>query len=216
MSHWEKPMHITYLFDPLCGWCYGAGPAMDHLSDLPDVRLELAPSGLFIGDDRRMEPGMAQYILEADARIARMTGQVFSDAYRADVLGEAGGVMDSGAATLGVLAAGLEDRAQELPALKAIQQVRYIGGRNNSYAEIVADALADAGFQQAAQAVRQPDQTLLDALRVRVTEARRAMARFGIRGVPALLAGQGADQKVLPSGILFGDRAALQEEIRAA
>ena len=209
-------MHLTYLFDPLCGWCYGAGPAIDDLANLPDVTFELAPCGLFMGDGRRMEPGLAQYILEADARIARMTGQVFSDAYRANVLGEADGVIDSGAATLGVLAAGLEDRAQELPALKAIQQVRYVGGRNNSYAEIVADALAEAGFQQAAQAVRQPDQALLDALRNRVTESRKAMARFGIRGVPALLAGQGADQKPLPSGILFGDRAALLAEIRAA
>ena len=209
-------MHVTYLFDPLCGWCYGAGPAIDHLASLPDVTLELAPSGLFIGDGRRMDHALAQYILEADARIARMTGQDFSDAYRAQVLGEMGGVIDSGAATLGVLAAGLLDKAQELPALKAIQRVRYSGGRNNSYTEIVADALEEGGFQQAAKAMREPDASLLDAFQTRVTAARRDMARFGLRGVPALLAGEGADQRPLPSGILFGDRAALLEQIQAA
>ncbi|RUZ44799.1 DsbA family protein, partial [Mesorhizobium sp. M7A.F.Ca.CA.004.05.2.1] len=23
---------VTYLFDPLCGWCYGATPMLDRLS----------------------------------------------------------------------------------------------------------------------------------------------------------------------------------------
>ena len=34
--------HITYLFDPLCGWCYGAAPAVQRLAKDPSVSLALA------------------------------------------------------------------------------------------------------------------------------------------------------------------------------
>ena len=36
-------MRVTYLFDPLCGWCYGAGPALERLGQLGDVTLEHMP-----------------------------------------------------------------------------------------------------------------------------------------------------------------------------
>ena len=45
-------MRVTYLFDPLCGWCYGAGPALERLAQLDDVTLELMPTGLFAGEGR--------------------------------------------------------------------------------------------------------------------------------------------------------------------
>ncbi|GAB3442049.1 hypothetical protein [Insolitispirillum peregrinum] len=46
-------MHITYLFDPLCGWFYGAGPALERLAARDDVTLDLAPTGLFADDGAR-------------------------------------------------------------------------------------------------------------------------------------------------------------------
>ncbi|TIX61245.1 MAG: DsbA family protein, partial [Mesorhizobium sp.] len=39
---------LTYLFDPLCGWCYGATPMLDRL-EKSGVVLELLPTGLFSG-----------------------------------------------------------------------------------------------------------------------------------------------------------------------
>src|SRR5690242_9054966 len=46
-------MGITYLFDPLCGWCYGACPVLDRLALLGDATLELMPTGLFAGEGAR-------------------------------------------------------------------------------------------------------------------------------------------------------------------
>jgi protein-disulfide isomerase-like protein with CxxC motif len=40
---------LTYLFDPLCGWCYGASPTVQSLGKRDDLRFELAPTGLFSG-----------------------------------------------------------------------------------------------------------------------------------------------------------------------
>jgi putative protein-disulfide isomerase len=36
---------VTYLFDPLCGWCYGASPTIQRLALQGDIRLELATLG---------------------------------------------------------------------------------------------------------------------------------------------------------------------------
>src|SRR2546423_699122 len=100
----EPDMRVTYLFDPLCGWCYGAAPALGGLAQLDGVSLELMPTGLFAGGGARaMDAQFAAYAWQNDQRIARLTGQPFSDAYRTEVLGKPG-MFDSAPATLGVIA----------------------------------------------------------------------------------------------------------------
>ena len=71
-------MRIIYLFDPLCGWCYGAGPALEKLAQLDGVTVDLAPTGLFAGGaSRPMDKHFAAYAWQNDQRIARLTGQPF-------------------------------------------------------------------------------------------------------------------------------------------
>ncbi|GAB2835940.1 hypothetical protein GCM10027276_43070 [Comamonas piscis] len=53
---------LYYLFDPLCGWCYGAGPVLDLLSQRGGEHLQLLPSGLFAGEGARpMDGAFAAY-----------------------------------------------------------------------------------------------------------------------------------------------------------
>ncbi|WP_353611301.1 hypothetical protein [Paracidovorax avenae] len=69
-----KTLH--YLFDPLCGWCYGAGGTVAELAALPGVALRLLPSGLFSGEGARpMSADFADYAWSNDQRIERLTGQ---------------------------------------------------------------------------------------------------------------------------------------------
>jgi len=63
---------LTYLFDPLCGWCYGASPMLHKLSQQENVTLELAPTGLFSGNRGRiMDPAFASYAWSNDVRIEK-------------------------------------------------------------------------------------------------------------------------------------------------
>lgn len=101
-------MHVTYLFDPLCGWCYGASLALEKLAGLDDLTIELAPTGLFAGEGARpMDERFAAYAWQNDQRIGRLTGQVFSQLYRDRVLGNIGSMFDSAPTTLGIVAVGL-------------------------------------------------------------------------------------------------------------
>ncbi|MGO7383277.1 DsbA family protein [Rhizobium ruizarguesonis] len=210
-------MHLTYLYDPLCGWCYGAAPALDKMAKLDNLTVELAPTGLFAGEGARpLDERFAAYAWHNDQRINRFTGQVFSHLYRDQVLAGADGMFDSAPATLGIIAVGLRQLDSEREALKALQIARYIDGRNTSEIAVVADVLDQAGFSDAAARFRAPDEALLDIYRNRIGKSRQLMAAFRMDGVPALLVSDGDKRRVLRSDALFGGFDRLAAELQAA
>ncbi len=78
---------LTYLMDPFCGWCYGASPALQALRAEPGIQITIAPTGLFAGDGSRpMNAEFARFAWTNDQRIASLTGQRFTEAYRTQLL----------------------------------------------------------------------------------------------------------------------------------
>ncbi|WP_165784512.1 DsbA family protein [Zhengella mangrovi] len=210
-------MHLTYLFDPLCGWCYGAGPAIETLMQQDDITVTALPSGLFAGSGAfPMNAGFAAHAWQADQRIAQLTGQQFSEAYRRQVLESGAGKVDSGPATLALSAVHLTAPEREFEALKAIQSARYVDGRDNGDPAVIASVLAEAGLDAAAARFAEPDDELREVNRSRIEEAQTEMHRFGARGVPTLIAGTGADARVVNSSALYGGADELIAGLRAA
>ncbi|MGY8637026.1 DsbA family protein [Bradyrhizobium sp. 14AA] len=210
-------MQITYLFDPLCGWCYGASPVLEQLAALDDATLVLAPTGLFAGPAARtMDQHFAAHAWQNDQRIARLTGLPFSEAYRSGILGKTGSMFDSAAATLGIVAVGLTAPARQLEALKLLQCARYVDGHDNSSLQVVADVLEGAQLADAGRRVRAPDEALIVAYQARIAAARADMMRFGANGVPALVVGDGAGRRLLDGSMLFGRFDLLAAQLRAA
>ena len=203
---------LTYLFDPLCGWCYGAAPALRALVEAGHA-VTLAPTGLFAAPGRAMDPEFAAYAWGADQRIAAMTGQEFSGRYRADVLGRPGAPFDSTPATLALTAVWLGDPAREAEALGAIQRARYVDGQDICDASVLATLWRGLGLPEAAERAAAPDASLRTAAAGRVRAAQALMARHGLSGVPALLAGT---RHPLPNGLLFGARPALLAAVAAS
>ncbi|MGJ4929869.1 DsbA family protein [Bradyrhizobium sp. HKCCYLS2038] len=196
-------MRLTYLFDPLCGWCYGARPALDKLAELDDVTLELLPTGLFADRGARMmDAQFASYAWRNDQRIAELTGQRFSDDYRTRILG-AGGPFDSTAASFGLTAVHVTDPAREMTALKELQLARYVLGQDIVSVTGVSELLQSMGLGDAAARLLSKDQEVVETHRRRVQVAQTLMRRHGLTGVPALLAGDGPTQKPLRGNGLF-------------
>jgi putative protein-disulfide isomerase len=210
-------MQVTYLFDPLCGWCYGASAALQQIAALPHIDLKLAPTGLFSGTGARpLDSHFASFAWQNDQRIARVSGQIFSETYKKQILDTVDGMFDSGPATLGLVAVGLSEMSGEIVALKALQHARYVNGQNTSELTVVAEVLSDAGFKLAAKKLESPDEELLTALQTRVQAAQAEMTRFGIHGVPALIIGESHNRRVLSTSALFGNFDLLAEQLRAA
>ena len=207
-------MRVSYLFDPLCGWCYGAGPALERLGQLDDVTLELMPTGLFAGEGARpMDAQFAAYAWQNDERIARLTGQPFSEIYRSRVLGHAGGMFDSAPATLGLIAVRVTEPVREREALKALHRARYVDGEDIASLAGAGEILRSIDLLAAAERLRAE---LKQTYRRRIEAARSEMQRFGISGVPALLVGDGAERHLLQGNLLFGRFDLLVSQLQAA
>lgn len=214
----SQSLRLTYLFDPLCGWCYGAAPAMAALAGATDVTLDLLPTGLFSGAGARpMDHGFAAYAWANDQRIARLTRQVFSDLYRRDVLADRTQMFDSGPATLALTATRESGVANELAALKATQIARYVDGRDITNLAVLADILGQLGLEEAAARVAAPDAALIALTRSRTATGSAMLRSVHANGVPTLvLENPDGSRSLVPSAALYANPETLVTRLKAA
>ncbi|KQQ34834.1 protein-disulfide isomerase [Rhizobium sp. Leaf306] len=199
-------VHITYLFDPLCGWCYGASGIKRELSSRPEIAVEMTPTGLFSGRGaRQLDAQFAAFAWSNDLRIAALTGRTFTEEYREQVLCKHGGMLDSVPATLALTAVSLTAPETELDALRLIQEARYIRGLDVTENLVLIDTLKNAGFGAAAALLRASDEGLLEANHRRLVSARALKDQFRVDGVPALIVDDGEIRRPLGASGLFGD-----------
>ena len=211
------PKTLHYVFDPLCGWCYGAGAALGAVVDARVIQLRLWPSGLFSGDGARaMDDAFAAYAWSNDQRIERLTRQRFSERYRSEVLSDRRQVFDSGPASVALTAVTQWQPERELEALEAIQRARYVEGRDVTRQDTLAAILEGLGLRQAALRLTQPDASLLDAHRERVAEAQSMLRQFGARGVPTLIVEREGGRQLFQSNAIFSDPQAFVDQLTAA
>ena len=206
--------HITYLFDPLCGWCYGASGALEQLAAQPDLSINLLATGLFAGENARpMDDQFASFAWSNDQRISSLSGQPFSDTYRHNILGNRTRLFDSGPATLALAAIALAASGQELKVLKAIQNARYVEGRDITDITVLSDILRGLGLKEVADGLATPSDTVLKAYRKQIENAQTQMYRLGVKGVPTLLVGSGAKRQAIGTDKLFGNMKALKKAL---
>ena len=210
------PTTVTYLFDPLCGWCYGASPVIQQLGQQANIQLELAPSGLFAGGGRTMDAAFADYAWSNDQRIAKLTGQRFTEDYRQKVLDRLGSRFDSAATTLALTAVSLSEPQRELEALNALQEARYVQGLDTCDVSVVAKLLRDLGLAVAADRLVAGDAELLAANTARIQKARGLMQTFGAQGVPALVVTDGQGSRMLSGNALYGNFEDLLSQVPVA
>ncbi|MGL4207650.1 MAG: DsbA family protein, partial [Aeromonadaceae bacterium] len=73
-----QPTRLHYIYDPLCGWCYGAAPLLQAANQLADLEIELHAGGLWLGSRRQtMGTALRDYVRPHDERIQALTGQHF-------------------------------------------------------------------------------------------------------------------------------------------
>lgn len=207
---------LIYLFDPLCGWCYGAGPVLERLARDGAV-IEALPTGLFSGSGARpMNADFAAYAWSNDQRIERLTGQPFSATYREKVLGARNGLFDSTAATLAVSAAGQADASLRLRALGAIQRARYVEGLDITDVAVLAGILKASGLADAADSLERADDALVRATGDLVARGKGLFHAMNANGVPALVLVRGERQQLLDASALFSSYDNLTAHLRAA
>ena len=195
---------VTYLFDPLCGWCYGASPSIQRLALQANIGLELASTGLFAGGGGVMDAAFADYAWSNDLRTQKLTGQRFSEGYRAQVLRQHGNRFDSSATTLALTAVAMTASEREMSTLKSLQEARYLQGLDTSDMAVVKQLLRGMGHDAAADLLSAGAPTLLATNAARIQKAQNLMRELGVQGVPTVLVTDEKGKRLLPGNMLYG------------
>ncbi|GAB3258576.1 hypothetical protein [Chitinimonas naiadis] len=198
-------LQLTLLFDPLCGWCYGAHPALTAVDAALAPDWTLLPTGLF-AHPQAMTAERARFFWQNDRRIASLTGQIFSPAYRSQILDDLNEPFDASLATLAWQWITHDKTELGLTALQGLQALRYEHGLHYRIDTLTRFA---TGFGLEAERFRQqlasgPTPPLL-AVR---QQALALMQQHRLQGVPALLVRHG-DAMLPVDGRLLYDPSAL-------
>lgn len=199
-------MTFTYLFDPLCGWCYAAAPAIKALREASLGNIAMAPVGLFYKAHPTSE--IAEHAKTNDLRIQSLSGQAFSDAYFDDVLQKPDGVFSSRALTQASIF--LESQKLGLAGqfLHETQLRRYVDGVDTSevpaIVSIATEVAAEQGVSIDANMLEhalQNDSPLQQQADQMVQQASQLLSRLpGSGGVPQLIMTNDEGQNYIFSG----------------
>lgn len=175
------PSALHYIHDPLCGWCYAAGPMVAAVAKL-GISVVLHGGGLW-SEPTRIAQDKRAYIREADARIAAMTGVPFGRSYLDGLLMDPDMTLWSAPVTAATMAAGAVEPGADLRMLRAIQQAHYVDGRRVVETEVLVElagaiGLLPAVFGDALQAASPS---------AHITATRQLMQGSGLSGFPGFL-----------------------------
>ncbi|WP_283189643.1 DsbA family protein [Pseudomonas sp. PMCC200344] len=171
-------MILHYIYDPLCGWCYGAKPLVQAAQAVLPVIAH--GGGMMTGATRQtVSPQLRNYVMPHDRRIAEYTGQPFGEAYFEGLLRDETAVFDSAPPIAAVLAAEqIAGRGLEL--LGRLQSAHYEEGRRIADEAVLLELAIDIGLElQAFQAAFKAAETDRH-----IKDSRACLAEVGGQGFP--------------------------------
>jgi putative protein-disulfide isomerase len=175
---------LHYIYDPLCGWCYGAAPLVKAARAVLPVRPH--SGGMMTGDRRqRVTPQLREFVKPHDTRIAQLSGQPFGEAYLEGLLRDTTAVFDSEPPTAAMLAAeAMAGRGLDM--LAQLQAAHYVEGRRIADRAVLIDVAATLGLDPATYAEALDHQSG-EAVRAHFHDTRALMAQVGAQGFPSLV-----------------------------
>ncbi|MBW6478297.1 MAG: DsbA family protein [Bacteroidales bacterium] len=193
----EKP-EILYVFDPLCGWCYGFSPVITRLKDQlnSDVDFLVLSGGMV----REASPigEIAGYIKTAYKVVEDTTGVKFGENFLNDILGNGNAIFSSvpPAKALAVLRIHKPGKCIEIAA--RLQKAIYFDG-------IEVDDYT-AYSQIAKEFGMEPDDFLLQVKSAEIAEIVenefKLVAGMGVNGYPTVLLRNGKETQLLSRGYM--------------
>lgn len=195
---------LHYVYDPLCGWCYGAAPLLEAAAGIPGLNIALHAGGLWLGERRQpMGSALRDYVRPHDERIQALTGQPFGARYFDELLLSEGLLLDSEPPIRAILAVSALG-GNGLTLLHRIQQTHYRDGLWVGSLNQLSELAAEQGIEPEAF-----DQTYQQMnLSEHLTQSQGWLRRLGGQGYPTLGLMWGERLIPLPIASFLGDPAA--------
>lgn len=185
---------LIYFADPMCSWCWGFSPQIDHISSWFGKRLPIrvVMGGLRVGTTEPMSAEMKTYVRGAWENVADRTGQVFDFSFfeRDDF------VYDTEPPCRAVVSVRELRPELALKYLQMTQQAFYAEGRNTTETETLAALAGELGIESDAFISAFES----EGIREKTGADFVAGIKSGVRGYPTLLAEGGDARYVVTAG----------------
>jgi len=188
---------VHYFYDPLCGWCYGAAPLIEHLAERNDIKLELHPGGLF--NHRTIDQASRRHFLDSDQRIHALSGVIFGDAYLAKMRKTDTVILDSMLPIRAILAAGQCGKSG-LEMLKRIQITHYQQGKTAHVPAVLAELAQAMGIEADVWHATFKATNEQDA----ISESTQQMIQYQLQGYPSMMVEKQGIRQSVPVQSFFG------------
>ncbi|KER67951.1 protein-disulfide isomerase [Burkholderia cepacia] len=205
---------LHYLYDPYCGWCFGASPMLTAAQQIDGLHVEPHSVGMLAGPRRQMmSPEWRDFVRPHEKRITALSHVEFGAPYVEHVQEDPSVVLDSGMPTAAMLAAeSLSSRGLDM--LKRLQRAYYVEGMPIAERDVILGLAAELGFEKDsfAQAF---DDAVDHALEAHIDASNNLLASLDARGFPAFSLQIGDKSEKLPLGRYYGKPERFAEDIRA-
>lgn len=184
-----KTLH--YIYDPLCGWCYGIAPFI-QAAHKQGVTIALHGGGMITDSQRRpADDSMREMIRNHNQRITQLTGQPFTDAFYT-LLKNQEWVMDSVPPIAAILSAQAQS-GKGIDMLEACQKAYYQDGLplNRDTLRKLADKLGISDIQS-------------DNTEQHIHESRQLFVHNPTGGFPTLLLEEDGQFQHIPNQAVLG------------
>jgi putative protein-disulfide isomerase len=199
-------MHLIYIGDPMCSWCYGFGTQLSKLlRALPQIHLEIVVGGLRAGATDVLDDAGKQFRLSHWARVEEASGVAFNrEAFKA----RQRFIYNTEPICRAVVAARtIAPDAPQLDIFRALQHAFYVRGLDTTdsgvLVQVTMEAILASGHAVDESSMRA---VFLSESTVEKTRADFARAkRLGVSSFPSLLLSTNGSTQVVVPGYASAD-----------
>lgn len=205
---------LHYIYDPLCGWCYGFSPLVHAAREVEGLTIRMHGGGMLAGHARQLvTAAVREFIMTHVPRVTAITKARFGEAYTDGLLRDPTAMLDSEPATAAVLAAeGVAGRGLDM--LKRIQNAHYLeGARVVERKELLALGL-DIGLDGAAFEAEFA-RMLGTIVQSHIDASRRFLVQVGGQGFPTFALEKDGRFEIVEMSRWLGQTDAWQAALKA-
>jgi len=196
-------MEIIYLFDPLCGWCYGFGGHMQRFAakHADKIKFTVISGGMVTSERVGPLSQIASYIKDSVPRLEQLTGEHFGKAFLDDLNGEGKTIMDSTPPSKAFVILKEQFPNHQVKLAHALQSLFYKDGLDFNKTESYRGLCAQFGM----------DFTLFEAhfnsmnYQLATKDEFQEAARYGVSGYPTVVLRHGSQYFMLAHGFTSSD-----------
>ena len=195
----QPAARLIYVYDALCGWCYGFSPVMEAFAAAhPEVPVTVVSGGMMTGERLGPIGEVAPYIKTAYKDVEARTGVEFGKGFLEGILEPGTEVLSSIPPAKALAVARVHVPERQLDFAAALQKAIYHTGMPTTSVEGYGDLAEEFGMdKQAFLAEMESSRTAQ-----MIQEEFESVAAWGISGFPTLIMQVGEKMGIIARGFL--------------